>query len=70
MQGIVVGMTGSSQTTLLKNIFAQDIARLAGPPEDRRHIPMVYSAARATSSSSTSGCRTFIAPDVRNNCVC
>ena len=41
MQGIVLGMTGSGKTTLLKNIITQDIARLAGPPEDRHHIPMV-----------------------------
>src|ERR1700724_2629432 len=41
MQGIVLGMTGSGKTTLIKNIITQDIARFVGPPEDRHHIPMV-----------------------------
>ena len=41
MQGIVLGMTGSGKTTLLKNIITQDIARFAGPPEERHRIPIV-----------------------------
>jgi hypothetical protein len=41
MQGIVLGMTGSGKTTLLRNIITQDLCRVVGPPEDRRHIPMV-----------------------------
>ena len=41
MQGIVLGMTGAGKTTLLKNIITQDLMRSVGPPEDRRHMPMV-----------------------------
>ena len=41
MQGIVLGMTGAGKTTLLKNIITQDLLRSVGPPEDRRHMPMV-----------------------------
>lgn len=41
MQGIVVGMTGTGKTTLLRNIISQDLMRASGPPEDRHRIPMV-----------------------------
>jgi hypothetical protein len=41
MQGIVLGMTGAGKTTLLRNIITQDLARVVGPPEDPRRIPMV-----------------------------
>ena len=41
MQGIVLGMTGSGKTNLLKNIISQDLMRRTGPPEDRHKIPMV-----------------------------
>jgi hypothetical protein len=41
MQGIVLGMTGTGKTTLLRNIITQDLYRLVGPPEDRHRIPMV-----------------------------
>jgi len=41
MQGIIVGMTGTGKTTLLRNIISQDLLRTSGPPEDRHRIPMV-----------------------------
>src|SRR6266566_2311347 len=41
MQGIVVGMTGSVKTTLLKNIITQDLSRRVGPAQDRHKVPMV-----------------------------
>jgi hypothetical protein len=41
MQGIVLGMTGTGKTTLLRNIITQDFYRVAGPPDDRHRIPMV-----------------------------
>lgn len=41
MQGIVLGMTGSGKTTLLKNIITQDLARIAGTPDDPHRLPMV-----------------------------
>lgn len=41
MQGIIVGMTGTGKTTLLRNIISQDLQRVAGPPEDPHRIPMV-----------------------------
>jgi hypothetical protein len=41
MQGIVLGMTRSRKTTLLKNIITQDLMRRAGPPEDRHKIPRI-----------------------------
>jgi hypothetical protein len=41
MQGIVLGMTGTGKTTLLRNIITQDLCRVVGSPEDRHRIPMV-----------------------------
>ena len=41
MQGIVLGMTGTGKTTLLKNIITQDLMRVVGPPDDPHRIPMV-----------------------------
>ena len=41
MQGIVLGMTGTGKTTLLRNIVTQDLCRMIGPPDDRHRIPMV-----------------------------
>ncbi len=41
MQGIVLGMTGTGKTTLLRNIISQDLYRMVGPPDDRHRIPMV-----------------------------
>lgn len=41
MQGIILGMTGTGKTTLLRNIITQDLHRVVGPPDDRRRIPMV-----------------------------
>ena len=41
MQGIVLGMTGTGKTTLLKNIISQDLARTIETPDGPRHIPMV-----------------------------
>jgi len=41
MQGIALGMTGSGKTTLLKNIITQDLARVAGTPDDPHRLPMV-----------------------------
>ena len=41
MQGIVLGMTGTGKTTLLKNIISQDLARVVETPDGPRHIPMV-----------------------------
>jgi len=41
MQGIVLGMTGSGKTTLIRNIITQDLERIVGPPDDPHHIPMV-----------------------------
>jgi hypothetical protein len=41
MQGIVLGMTGTGKTTLLRNIITQDLARVVGPPENPHRIPMV-----------------------------
>ena len=41
MQAVILGMTGTGKTTLLRNIITQDLYRKTGPPEDRRRIPMV-----------------------------
>src|SRR3989441_372371 len=41
MQGIVLGMTGTGKTTLLKNIISQDLARMVETPDGPRRIPMV-----------------------------
>lgn len=41
MQAIVLGMTGTGKTTLLRNIISQDLARVVGPREDPHRIPMV-----------------------------
>ena len=41
MQGIVMGMTGTGKTTLLRNIITQDLHRIVGPPDDHHRIPMV-----------------------------
>jgi type IV secretory system conjugative DNA transfer VirD4/TraG family protein len=41
MQGIVLGMTGTGKTTLLKNIISQDLARTVETPDGAHHIPMV-----------------------------
>src|SRR5437667_10055169 len=41
MQGIVLGMTGTGKTTLLRNIITQDLYRVVGPPDDPHRVPMV-----------------------------
>jgi DNA segregation ATPase FtsK/SpoIIIE-like protein len=41
MQGIMLGMTGTGKTTLLRNIISQDLARTVGPPHEPHRIPMV-----------------------------
>lgn len=41
MQAIVLGMTGTGKTTLLRNIISQDLARVVGPSDEPHRIPMV-----------------------------
>ncbi len=41
MQGIMLGMTGTGKTTLLRNIISQDLARTVGPSHEPHWIPMV-----------------------------
>ena len=41
MQAIVLGMTGTGKTTLLRNIISQDLARVVGPLAEPHRIPMV-----------------------------
>ena len=41
MQGIVLGMTGTGKTTLLRNIISQDLTRVVGPPDEPHRLPLV-----------------------------
>jgi hypothetical protein len=41
MQGIILGMTGTGKTTLLRNIITQDLQRVVSCPDERHRIPMV-----------------------------
>lgn len=41
MQAVVLGMTGTGKTTLLRNIISQDLMRVVGPPDAQHRIPMV-----------------------------
>src|SRR5579863_7677436 len=40
-QAILLGMTGTGKTTLLRNIISQDLARVVGPLAEPHRIPMV-----------------------------
>jgi hypothetical protein len=41
MQAILLGMTGTGKTTLLRNIISQDLVRVVGPLDEPHRIPMV-----------------------------
>jgi hypothetical protein len=41
MQAIVLGMTGTGKTTLLRNIISQDLARVVGTSDEPHRIPMI-----------------------------
>jgi hypothetical protein len=49
MQAVVCGATGSGKTTLLRNIIAQDLFRIWGPPEQPHHMPMLIVDGKADS---------------------
>ncbi|MEW5976454.1 MAG: type IV secretory system conjugative DNA transfer family protein [Acidobacteriota bacterium] len=41
MQAVLLGMTGSGKTTVLRSIITQDVYRKVGVEEDRHHLPMI-----------------------------